>query len=313
MGKLKKLFFEDDYMAKPLRKGKTLFIFCMVIVALVNFAIFYVAVNINSIIMAFKWYDTDLGYHVISWGHFETLFNDLALGMGGVWLPAFVNTMMYFWTNLLIILPITYFVSYFLYKQIWCYKFYRVLFFMPSIISAIVLVAAFQNIFVGGESVLATIKLKLFNIDTHPNYLNEHTSANLLMLFYCIWSGFGTNVVLFQSAMKRIPESVIEAGQLDGVGMFSEMFKIVTPLVWPTIMTTITIALSAFLTASGPILLFTEGSANTQTISFQIYWLSLGNSKEYAAAVGIVCTIISIPIVLGLRNFFGRLFETVEY
>lgn len=68
MGKLKKLFFEDDYMAKPLRKGKTLFIFCMVIVALVNFAIFYVAVNINSIIMAFKWYDADLGYHVISWG-----------------------------------------------------------------------------------------------------------------------------------------------------------------------------------------------------------------------------------------------------
>ena len=183
---------------------------------------------------------------------------------------------------------------------------------MPSIISAVILVAVYKNFLLPGgpidmlmQSVLGT---------TMPDLLLTHDGATGMMVGFTVWSGFGVNVVLYQGAMKRIPESVIEAGKLDGASMSVEMFKIITPLVWPTVLTTLTLAISGFMTASGPILLFTEGAQNTSTISFWIYWVVYKKSQHnYGAAVGLICTFIGLPIVFTARYFLGKVFEKVEY
>ena len=308
---VKNLFKSDDSMAKPLQKGKTLFILALVIIPILNFIVFWVIVNINSFVLAFQVYDRTTKSYFLSLGQFETVFTDLKNGMDGELLPAFGNTMIYFWVNLLIMLPSSYLVSYFLYKKITFYGFFRVIFFMPSIISSVVLVAVYKNFLLPGGVVDSVVRT--FG-GTMPNFLNTHDGATGMMLGYVIWSGFGVNVVLYQSAMKRIPESVIEAAKLDGVGMWREIFQIVTPLVWSTIMTTLTLAISAFLTADGPILLFTEGTQKTSTISFYIYWIVYKKSQHnYGAAIGIVCSLISMPIVFGSRYLLSKVFENVEY
>ncbi len=309
---LKKLFIEEDTMPKSLRKGKSLFIFCMVIVAILNFLVFYVAVNVNSFVLAFQKYDRATKDYFFSLDQFKNVFRDISLLSDGEIVPAFYNTMIYFWLNFLVIIPLSFLVSYFLYKKIVGYKFYRVIFYMPSIISAVVLVAVFKYfILPGGALDSFLIKNFDYRID---NFLLYHDSATVVMVIYTLWTGFGTNIVLYQSAMKRVPESVVEAAKLDGVTLFQEMFSIITPLVWPTVVSTLTIAMSAFFTASGPILLFTEGTAETSTISFLIYWKTYKEiAYNYAAAIGIVCTIVGLPIVFAGRWFINRIFDVVEY
>ena len=49
-----KKFIEYDPMPKSMQKNKYLFIGSMVFLAVVNFVIFYCAVNVNSIMLAFK-------------------------------------------------------------------------------------------------------------------------------------------------------------------------------------------------------------------------------------------------------------------
>ena len=49
---MKKIHFEK--MPKTYRKGSTIFIISMLIISLLWFAVFYVGVNFNSILMAFK-------------------------------------------------------------------------------------------------------------------------------------------------------------------------------------------------------------------------------------------------------------------
>ncbi len=184
---------------------------------------------------------------------------------------------------------------------------------MPSIISAVVLVAVYKN-FLLPSGPIDTLLISLTGTGMPTGMLLYHDSATALMVGFVIWTGFGVNIVLFESAMRRIPESVIEAGTLDGVGMVGEMFRIVMPLVWPTILTTLTLAISAFLTADGPILLFTEGGANTSTISFHIYWLVKEQSAHnYGAAIGIFCSIISMPVVFTSRYFLSKAIDKVEY
>ncbi len=53
--------------------------------------------------------------------------------------------------------------------------------------------------------------------------------------FYCVWVGIGFNVVLLGGAMGRIPDDLIEYGNLEGIGLTTELFRVVIPMVWPTI------------------------------------------------------------------------------
>lgn len=313
---MSKLFKSDDTMAKPLQKGKYPFLLCLLIVPILNFIVFYVIVNANSLVLAFKenagFVDGVVTYK-FSFGQFRRIV--AYWGQGGDWdlLPTLQNTMLYFFLNLIVVLPLSYLVSYFLFKKISGFKFYRVIFFMPSILSSIVLAAIFIEFLEPGGPIDKVLR-SIFSTSIKPDgLLNSHNDATAMMVAYTIWSGFGVNVVLYQSAMRRIPESVIEAGKLDGVGMFREMFQLVTPLVWQTVMTTLTLAICAFLTASGPILLFTEGAHETKTISYIIYETTIKSELNLGAAIGIVCTIVSMPVVFGARYGLNKLFGKVEY
>lgn len=70
----------DDY-PKSLRKNKYLFIFCMLIISVISFALFYVYVNIQSILLAFKEFKgyAEDGSRLYEWNlsNFTFLFKEL--------------------------------------------------------------------------------------------------------------------------------------------------------------------------------------------------------------------------------------------
>ena len=228
---------------------------------------------------------------------------------------AFVNTMIFFAVNLLIKLPLTFICSYFLYKKIKGYKYYRFVFFLPSIISAVVLTSLLKYM-VNPGGPLPRIYEMLWDREA-PLFLADSDYALGVILFYTIWSGFGVNIILFQGAMSRIPPEIIEAGKIDGVGMTRELFQIVTPLVWPTISTVVVLAFVGIFSSSGEILLFTKGLYDTYTISYWIFELVQGIkgtvNLEYASTVGIFFSVIALPIVLLVKRGLEKITESVEY
>ena len=138
-----------DDMPKAFRKSKYIFVYLMVSLAIVNFIVFYVVVNLNSILLAFQEF---IGYdenyveqYVWSLGNFKSMFKEFALPNSTVGI-AVRNTLKYFATNIFLMIPVSYFVSYLLFKQIRGYGVFRVVFFLPSIISAVVYVTVFKNI-----------------------------------------------------------------------------------------------------------------------------------------------------------------------
>ena len=80
--KVKNVFVEKDSMAKPLQRGKSPFIFFMVIITILNFLVFYVAVNINSFVLAFKEY-VGKGVYKLSFAQFENVFENIRIGLFG--------------------------------------------------------------------------------------------------------------------------------------------------------------------------------------------------------------------------------------
>ena len=115
--------------------------------------------------------------------------------------------------------------------------------------------------------------------------------------------------------MNRIPEEVLEAARLDGVGMLRELVQIILPMVWPTLTTLIVFTFVGIFTASGPILLFTKGQYDTVTISYWILSVVMNPAGDarYASAVGLIFTLVALPIVLLVKWGMEKLQAATEY
>ena len=128
-------------MARSRRK-ETIFVWAMLALPIVHFCIFYVWLNFNSTLMSFQegyemeWVD---GFPFLTgnirygFQNFLSIFQD----KDGILTKILPNTLKYFEVNLLLMLPLSLIVSYFLYKKVPGNVFFRYVFFLPVIVSGI--------------------------------------------------------------------------------------------------------------------------------------------------------------------------------
>ncbi len=297
------------------------FCYAMVAIAVVHFAIFWVAVNINSILMTFQTftgYDSLTGVPMYGWsaGNFTRLFEEF--GRPGSDLSVSVlNTLKYFACSAFLVTPLSCIISYFLFKKVPGGKFFRFVFFLPNIISAVVLVTVFKNIVgFGGPLYQMVYAVSGYRM---PNLFNDPGTATPAILFYTSWTGFGVNMLLYQAAMNRIPEDVIEVGKLEGIGWAREMFQICLPMIWPTLSTTVVLLFVGLFNTSGPVMLFTSrgqtASSNaTNTLAFWIYGkANQGDQANYGSAAGLFFTAISLPVAIAVNKLMDKFGSNTEY
>lgn len=307
----------NDY-PKPLRKGKYPFIICMLSLSIISFAVFYLGVNIQSILLAFKKFT---GYaadgseiYVWSWDNFRNIF--LELSGGGTsstqLLQAFKNSLFLFFAGNGVTIPTGCFISYYLWKKMRGYSFFRVIFYLPVILSSVVMVIMFRS-FIAPNGFLGAINIAIKG-EPVPPWLSQEGSAMWCVFAYNTWVGFGGMYLLLTAALHRIPADVIESAQLDGITPAKEFFKICVPLVWPTLSIILLQKVASLLAADGPILLLTNGNYGTYTLGFWSYMqVIVGHSYEFPAAVGIVMTLIVAPLAIGAWFIMSRINKDVEY
>jgi raffinose/stachyose/melibiose transport system permease protein len=145
-----------------------------------------------------------------------------------------------------------------------------------------------------------------------PLFLFDSSYALWTIVFYTVFFGIGSNLVLFSGAMSNIDKSVAEAARVDGAGLFREIVHVVIPLTWPTLSTVLVFNFIGLFGASGPILLFTKGEVRTYTISYWIYdRVTFNQQLNYPAAVGLFFTFVGAPIALFMRWLLSKGVEDV--
>lgn len=308
--------YED--FPKPLRKGKYPFIVCMLALSVVSFAIFYVGVNLNSILLAFRKFvrlsPTDPGGYVWSLDNFKNIFAELSGNSSSSTqlLQALKNTLLLYICGNAVTLPLGCFISYYLWKKSAGYKFFRVIFYLPHIISSVVMVIIYKNI-IAPNGLLSAVNI-YFTGQALPPYLSQNSTAIWFIFIYNTWVGFAGEYLLLTAALTRIPEEIIESAQLDGVKPFREFISICIPLIWPTLYIIILQKIASVLSADGPILLLTNGQNNTYTLGFWSYMqVIVGHSYEFPAAVGIMMTLVVAPIAILAKYLMGKVNKDVDY
>ncbi len=184
---------------------------------------------------------------------------------------AFGNTIRYFLQGLFVAFPLAVITAYFFYKKIYGYKFFRIVFYLPAIISGVVTTRVFSEM-ISPLGPIAAIAKSMGLDYPRVGFLNQDSTATTTIQIYCLWTCLTSNVLLVGSAMSRIPVELLEAARLDGCKPMRELRSIILPLVMPTLSTILTLSISGFFGASGPILLFKpQGGNNTTTINFWLF------------------------------------------
>ena len=287
-----------------------IFIVSMLSLFLVQFLIFWVYVNAQSILMAFQLPSGEWSLDTFRYV-FDDFKGNLGDSLGGSLLESLKNTLM-FWFSGILMIPLNLFITYLFYKKIKGYKVWQVMLHLPGIIGGLVMITAFKNFLRPDYGPLGVLIKNLFGINGHLITMPDY--AIWVILFYSLWMGWSSNMMLFGGAMARIPVEILESARIDGVGSFREFTKIIFPLVWPTVSTVLILSLTGIISADGGTLVFTQGSAKTYTIAYWFYAKQLAGPAYYnqVSAAGLLFTVVLVPIILFTRWLIEKV-PTVDY
>lgn len=282
---------------------------------LLQLLIFYFAVNFNSFLLAFKRYD--LKTFEFEWAgleNFRQIIYNFSLP-GDILLVSLLNSLKLYAVNLLCGTTLSLLFSYYIYKKWKGSEFFRVVLFLPSIISSVVMVTMFR--FFTDRGLPDMFKL-LLGIKVE-GFLTNVDTRFATILFYNVWAGFGTSILMYVSAMTRISPEIIESAALDGITPFREFFNIALPLIYPTITSFLIIGVSGIFISQGGIYEFFGRYLTDKSLSTLGYYLFVHvqnsdgfNNYAFASAAGILGTLISAPIVLLIKWLLEKFDPTAE-
>ena len=290
------------------------FILSFVILPTITFLVFYVYVNLDAFVMSFQ-QNID-GEKIWTLNNFKDVFANL-FPPNDEMKEAFRNTFITFGVNMITFI-VGVFVSYFLYKKIFLYKAFRVIFYLPSILSAVVLCAIYYNLL--ETDACRNLVQKICGLSEPPRIFSDSRFANKAVLLNMVWLTFPGNLIIWGGTFSRVPDGVIESARIDGVNWVQEAFRIIIPIVWPTFALMFVLQIAGIFGVSGQVFLLTMGTEGTQTISnwmyLQVYSVAINNSSNafnYMSALGLFLTVISCAVSLTIRKISGKVFQGVEY
>lgn len=294
-------------------KEKVIFILFCITIPIIQWLIFYVYANVDSIFMAFR--DSN---GALTMENFKRFFVELKTPSSDIRL-AFKNTFITF-LILLVTYPFKVLVSYFLYKKVPGSAVFRVLFFLPSILFSVCTAMVFTR-FVGTTGIIAKAVQEMLHLDYVPELLADSRFANIVVLLNMVWLGFPGDLIIWGGTFARIPNEVLESGKIDGVNWWTEFTKIMVPLVWPTLSLQMILMFCGIFGASGQVFLLTGGGYGTITLSVWMYKVLLENSGNmytsnvynYLSAVGLMITIVAVTMSLCIRKFTDKAFDDVDF
>lgn len=164
-------------------------------------------------------------------------------------------------------------VSVLLFEEVAGWKFFRSVYYIPTILSAVVVGYLMKAIFSSGGIVntfLKSVGLEGLIVD----WLNVVPTAFMVMILCFYWQTLGQGTLIFLSGMSSISTEMYEAARIDGAGWWQRLWKITIPSLVPTIFYfTITNIIFVFTGLFGLVYSVTGGGPGYETtpIDYMIY------------------------------------------
>jgi multiple sugar transport system permease protein len=173
---------------------------------------------------------------------------------------------------------------------------YRVIYYMPAIVSGVAVAVVFKWILDPANGLLNGF-LQLFKIKG-PNWLYDPDWVLPSYLIMAIW-GAGGGILTYLAALKDVPKDLYESAEIDGANAFQKTLYITMPLISPIIFYNLVIGIiSAFRKFTDAYIL---GGIGKEGDFYMVYLYDEAFSKYrmgYATALAWVLFVIILALTL---------------
>lgn len=181
-------------------------------------------------------------------------------------------------------------------------KSFRLIYFLPSIIPVIASTMIWTQIF--GEQGLLNQALKIFGIKG-PAWLNNPKTALYALIIMGVW-GVGNTMIIYLSGLQGVSAELKEAAAIDGANSFVTFFKIVVPMISPTIFFNVVMAVISSFQYFTQAFVMTEGGPLKSTLFYNLYLYTTAYKNYemgYAAALAwVMFAIIMVFTLLVIKS-----------
>lgn len=177
-------------------------------------------------------------------------------------------------------------------------NFFRVIFYIPNILSVVVISGVFSAVYKPENGMLNSI-IGLFRDMSNPILWKGEKLVMVSVIIAMVWQAIGYYMVMYMASMASVPQSLYESASLDGAGRIEQFFHITIPLIWTNIRTTLTFFIistinMAFLfvkamTSGGP-----NGASNV-ALNY-MYSQKDAGLYGYSMAIGVVIFLFSFAL-----------------
>ncbi len=321
-------------MVKEKKKGgfrqktlhENLFAFSVLFLFVLQFIVFWVYANINNIMLAFQKYDAQSNeFKFFAWdenifSNFARVFKNIFGGSEKYGLHAILNGAYFHVLTSFVCLPFSYMIAFILYKKLPATGFFKVVLYLPAILSSMVTVWIFRymvEVGIGGIYDKAQGLSGAF-----PAVFKSPVYNRFVVSFYVIFFGLPGSLLINLGSMSRVPQELIEYGELEGISLWKEFILVTVPMIFPVLQVQCLGLFSGFFTNQGPLFTFyaKDAPSNLATFGYNLFISVVDGdttaakmSYGYNTAVSLTIGLISVPIVQATKWLFDKLDPGAEF
>ncbi|WP_328752993.1 sugar ABC transporter permease [Streptomyces sp. NBC_00285] len=175
---------------------------------------------------------------------------------------------------------------------------FRVGFYLP-VITSVVAVAVVWKTLLEPQAGLVNTVLGWFGIDG-PAWLADTRFALPVMIVMAVWRNLGTVMIIMLAGLQSVPQSLMEAAELDGAGAWQRFWRVTFPLLRPALLLTAVTTGIGYLQFFDEPFVMTDGGPLDSTLSATMYaYNQFGNGNyDVASAAGYVVFVLIIALTV---------------
>ena len=287
---------------------------------IIHFLVFWLYLNVDTVVLTFQTFSVKQGKYVfVGLRNYQDLWKWIfQQSPSNLMVYAIKNSISIVMFQYFVLIPIPIIFAYMMYKKVPGGGFFKVVFFLPNILSDVVMVTLFKLMFdpnLGPIQIIMNL-LGMENLTPKLGWFGNPNTAWGMVLLECLWAGIGYNLLLFFSGFNRIPQEVSESARLDGAGMFREFIYISFPLISTTLSTMLILATGSSLSFFMNALILTNGGpdgASSTIMMVIMQQVKAGNSGvTMASTIGIFFYATFLPVIFLIRWGIEKLFPPIE-
>ncbi len=248
-------------------------------------------------------YYSTLNWDGIGKGTFIGIDNYIKLFSDDVFLKSILNSFLFAFASIFIQLSISLVLALILASGIKGEKLYRTIYFIPVIISTIVIGQLWTKIYNADYGLLNALLKNIGLENLMYDWLGKENTALVCSFIPTLWQYVGYHMLIMYAGAKSISEEIYEAAEIDGSSKINTAFKITLPLLKPILKVCVTFSLIGSLKVFDLIYVLTNGGPLHATeVPSTLMYSSVFNSYQYgygsAMAVFIIIECLLFTIIL---------------